>query len=324
VFTYGLDGMIHKLAVGTGAESKHSGFPKPVTLKPTIERVAGGLTIARDQHRTVRIYAATSSAGDSGDYQGHVVAYNLRTGEQGVFNVLCSDQQKLLGLNECPWTGGGVWATGGVRYSPDDNRIYVATGNGLFNPDPAGAGYWGDSLLGLDPSLEKVVSSFTPPNYVDRMLHDKDLGASGPMIVAARNGSGVSHLALQAGKFGGIKVIDRDHGSVGSVGGARVIRNPGGDAEVGAPFARWTNPTDHSLWVFFSDDHAISGFELVPRAKSTALALRWTRTAASTSEWNNSMQRRRCSRTTSFFSSEGESLRHWIRRRVICGGPMPR
>jgi outer membrane protein assembly factor BamB len=118
------------------------------------------------------------------------------------------------------------------------------------------------------------------------MLHDKDLGASGPMIVAARNGSGVSHLALQAGKFGGIKVINRDQGSVGSVGGARVIRNPGGDAEVGAPFARWTNPTDHSLWVFFSDDHAISGFELVPRAKSTALALRWTRTAASTSEWN--------------------------------------
>lgn len=81
-----VDGKIHKLNAATGAEITGNGFPATLTLIPNTEKNASSL-LANGY-----LYATTSGyLGDAPYYDGHVIAVNLTSGSESVFNSLCSD-----------------------------------------------------------------------------------------------------------------------------------------------------------------------------------------------------------------------------------------
>ena len=227
VYSTGLDGHLHKYAVGDGTEVIGGGWPELFTLKPAVEKGGTAMTIATVGGVTYLWMGTGGYDGDGGDYQGHVTTVNLNTGTQNVFNDMCSDQtihfQRVAGLliRESPAFG----RKPGLTFDPTTARLYVATGNGTYNP---ATHLWGDSLLALNPDgTEKrsnggPVDSYTPSNYQALQNADKDLGSTN-MLVLVNNGSKYPHLAAQSGKDQLVRLINLDNmsgqGGPGNVGG---------------------------------------------------------------------------------------------------------
>src|SRR5205823_394305 len=132
VYAYGLDGCVHKYQVGDGTEitsgaCTSSGWPELATLKPSTEK-GEAMSIATAKNGTSYLYMATASAGDLGDYQGHLTTINLSNGSQHVFNMLCSNQVDVHfvatpGAPDCSQQQAGVWARTAAVYDPDTDKI---------------------------------------------------------------------------------------------------------------------------------------------------------------------------------------------------------
>lgn len=233
VYAYGLDGFVHKYEVDNGSEVTDGGWPELVTLKPDVERVAGGLTIAASG-ATTYLYVVTNSNFDVGDYQGHLTTIDLSSGAQNVFNTLCSDNPTHLDhtSNNCAWPstdypgGSGIWGRGGATFDLDTNRVYITSGNAWFDANVGGHN-WGDTILSLLPDGAGAFGlpddNYTPSDYLDLFGGDLDLGSFSLAILPVPSGEAVSHLGAQLGKDSMIRLIDLDNmnGShvVGAVGG---------------------------------------------------------------------------------------------------------
>src|SRR5262249_35422222 len=93
VYSYGLDGKVHKYQVADGTEITTGGWPELATLKDFDEKGSSALSIATARNGTSYLYVTNAGyPGDAGDYQGHLTAINLVTGAQTFFNSLCSNQ----------------------------------------------------------------------------------------------------------------------------------------------------------------------------------------------------------------------------------------
>ncbi len=257
VYSNGLDGYVHKYAIGTGAEVTGGGWPELSTLKTQWEKGGTAITIATVGSTNYLYMGVGGYDGDGGDYEGHVTTINLSTGAQTVFNAMCSNQTVHFTASSPDCTAGnksGVWAKAGVTFDPATNRLYVGTGNGTFSPSSF---LWGDSLLALNPDGTGVnggpVDSYTPSNYQTLQNNDKDLGSTN-MLVLANNGSKYPHLAAQSGKDAMLRLIDLDNMS-GQAGPGHVAGEVSATAlptggEVQNPCATWVNPADGSTWIF--------------------------------------------------------------------------
>src|SRR5438034_7240244 len=119
VYSYGLDGKVHKYAIGTGVENTGGGFPVTVTINPDVEKGSSPLNIGNGY-----LYVTLSGYdGDFGNYVGHVVAINLSTGTKTVWNALCSNMHQLLSENSgdpnfCSSRMAGIWGRGGAVIDP--------------------------------------------------------------------------------------------------------------------------------------------------------------------------------------------------------------
>ena len=273
VYSYGLDGFVHKLRVEDGAEVTGDGWPQLCTLKPFNEKGSSALTVATAADGTSYLYVTNGGyLGDRGDYQGHVTAINLATGHQNVFNANCSDQtvhfEQEPAEPDCPEVQSAIWARAGVVYVASLDAIFMATGNGTF--DPQGHD-WGDTVFKLhadgtgrngDP-----LDSFTPDNYAALQDYDLDLGSTAPAFLPVPPGSAIKHLAVQGGKDQKLRLIDLDnmngHGGPGYVGGqvGPTLPIPQGDMMFTAP-AVWIDPADHSTWAFVATGRGLSGLRL--------------------------------------------------------------
>src|SRR5204863_1092168 len=92
VYSYGLDGRVHRYRVGDGAEITGAGWPELATTKPFDEKGSSDLSTAVGPGGTPFLYVCNGGyPGDQGDYQGHITAIDLSTGAQNVFNAACSD-----------------------------------------------------------------------------------------------------------------------------------------------------------------------------------------------------------------------------------------
>ena len=81
VYSYGLDGYVHKYRVTDGAETKDGGWPELCTLKPFDEKGSSALAIATVKNGNSYLYVANGGyLGDRGDYQGHLTTINLHDG----------------------------------------------------------------------------------------------------------------------------------------------------------------------------------------------------------------------------------------------------
>jgi outer membrane protein assembly factor BamB len=272
VYSYGLDGYVHKYRVGDGTEVTGGGWPERTTLKPYNEKGSSALSLATAQDGTSYLYMTNGGyLGDRGDYQGHVTAINLADGSQRVFNANCSDQAVHLverpGSPDCPAVQSAIWARAGVVYDAATNRIYMATGNGPFDPARHD---WGDSIFALRPdgtgANGNPLDSYTPANYQRLQNRDLDLGSTAPAILPVPAGSAVAHLGLQGGKDAVLRLVNLDdlsgQGGLGHTGGEIGVLTGVAHGDIFTMPAVWVDPASGTTWAFLVDGQAISGLQL--------------------------------------------------------------
>jgi hypothetical protein len=285
VYSYGLEGRVHKYAVGTGAEVTTGGWPELATTKPFDEKESPPLVFATDATGATYLYVANGGyPGDGGDYQGHVTTINLADGSQRVWNALCSDQAVHFvyrpGTPDCAAVQGAVWARSAVVYDARTGRIYAATGNADFNP---AAHDWGDTVFALNPNGTGLngnpLDAWTPANYQALQNADADLGSTAPAILPG-SGTKHPHLAAQSGKDQNLRLLDLDNlsgqGGPGHTGGELfTMAVPQGGQVLTAP-AVWVNPADGVTWLFVANGNGIAGLTLTLDASGNpSLTTRW-------------------------------------------------
>ncbi len=295
VYSYGLDGYVHKYQVNNGDEIKSGGWPELCTLKPYNEKGSSALAIATDKQGASFLYVANGGyLGDRGDYQGHVTTINLSSGKQTVFNANGSNQTvhfvERPGKPDWSAVQSAVWARPGVIYDAQTNRIYFATGNGPFNPSGHN---WGDAVLAINPNGTGKngfpVDSYTPTNFEELDRRDLDLGSTAPAIIPAPANCKIKNLAVQSGKDKKLRLINLDNlsgkGGPGNVGGeiGKIIDVPSGEMVFSQP-AVWVNPEDKTSWIFIGTYHGLAAFKLqVDSSGMPFLQLQWHQSEGSSS-----------------------------------------
>jgi hypothetical protein len=285
VYTYGLDGYVHKLQVADGTEVVTGGWPELATTKGFDEKGSSALAVATSNGRTYLYVAHGGYPGDNGDYQGHITAIDLATGTQNVFNAMCSEQAAHFvhspASPDCPAVRSAIWSRPGVIYDAGTDRIYLSTGNGDFD---AARSYWGDSILALKPdgtgSGGRPLDSYTPTNEASLDASDADLGSSAPAILPVPANAIVQHLAVQGGKDGKLRLLNlanlSGQNGPGRVGGEVAVMNvPQGGVVLTQPSV-WVNPADASTWVFVVNGSGASALRLAFDAGGhPSLVLQW-------------------------------------------------
>src|SRR5450631_248466 len=297
VYSYGLDGNVHKYQMGDGTEIMSGGWPQSATLKGYDEKGSSALSIATSAGATYLYATHAGYPGDQGDYQGHVTAINLATGAQKVFNAACSDQPVHLynvdgGIEPtCATRQNGIWSRPGVTYDAGTDRIYLATGN-AFNGTAGqfdGNHNWSESVIALTPdgsggsgtNAGKPLDSYTPTNHVSLDAADADIGSTAPSILPVPLNSKVQHLAVQSGKDGMLRLIDLQNlssqGGPGNVGGeiGTNVALPQGGGLFSQP-AVWVNPADNSTWIFVVNGNGASALRLnFDGSGNPSLSMQW-------------------------------------------------
>ncbi len=295
VYSYGLDGYVHKYKVSNGKEIKTEGFPELCTLKPFNEKGSSALAIATAKDGNSYLYVANGGyLGDRGDYQGHLTTINLKTGQQHVFNANGSNMTvhfvEKPGKPDWPAVQSAIWARPGVVYDAATNRIYFATGNGVFDP----SGYnWGDAVLAINPNGTGKngfpLDSYTPANFSKLDRRDLDLGSTAPAIIPTPVNCKVPELAVQSGKDEYLRLLNladlSGHGGPGNTGGeiGKLIHVPSEEMVFTQP-AVWVNPKDKSSWVFVGTYNGLSALKLkVDKSGMPSLELMWTQSVGCSS-----------------------------------------
>ncbi|HEY4239727.1 MAG TPA: PKD domain-containing protein [Kofleriaceae bacterium] len=145
-----------------------------------------------------------------GVYEGWLMSYDATSLSQlAVFNA--ARHEDTSPGNVLAY-GAGIWmGAGGPAF--DGSKLYVNSGNGLYDPVH---GDIGDSTLAFDTSLN-LLDSFTPANQAHLYAYDLDVSAAGPILVPDTTPAHAS-LLVTSGKEGSIFVLDRAH-----LGGAQPI-----------------------------------------------------------------------------------------------------
>jgi S-layer family protein/putative pyrroloquinoline-quinone binding quinoprotein len=283
IYSYGLDGNVHKYQVGDGTEIFTGGWPQVATLKDYDEKHGGGLAIATAGGTSYLYVVHGGYPGDGGDYQGHVTTINLATGAQNVFNVACSDLTAHIPHNDptCTVHQNAVWARPGIAYDASLNRVFFATGNGNYNA----VRNWSESILAISPdgtgSAGKPLDAYTPTNFAALDGADLDLGSTAPVLLPRVRGANVPHLAMQGGKDQKLRLVNlanlSGQGGPGHVGGeiGAVIDIPQGGVLLQQP-AVWTNHLDGSVWTFVANGNGMSALKVVVDGSGNpSLATQW-------------------------------------------------
>jgi outer membrane protein assembly factor BamB len=294
VFGYSLDGYVHRYDIGTGREVPGPGWPALITLKGDVEKGSSSINIATAKNGRSYLYmtiAAYPEPGDDGDYQGHLVTVDLKSGEQHVFNALCSDRDAHFtdrgDATDCSVVQGGIWARAGAVYDSQTDRVFVTTGNGPFNAQDGGY-HWGTSVIALRPDGTTAggtpLDSYTPENYQD--LTDQDLDLSSTTIEPlATSNKNWPRLGVQGGKDGKLRLLNLE-----DLSGAGEPRHIGGELQVvdipqgGMMLSHPTSWLDgRRSWLFVANDRGIAAFELVANEDGDPeLVLRWQRDLSGT------------------------------------------
>ena len=298
VYSYALDGYVHKFRVGDGSEITAGGWPELASAKPDVEAGSSALGFATTHNGATYLYSVFAGAAwlpdfSGYDYQGHITAINLATGTQITFNVACSDQGNVHFVKndpnppvsvmpDCPqqWFtnngntladgDGGIWGRGGFTYDPVNDRIYISTGNGLFDASNGGHD-WSDSVLALPAALDQALTSpldsYTPGNYQYMMYNDYDLGATSITLLPAPTGSAKTHIGVQAGKDSYLRIIDLDNmsglGSPGNAGGELFISSvPQGYMMIAQPLV-WIDRFTGAIMLIIANNFGISATQVV-------------------------------------------------------------
>ena len=291
VYSYGLDGKVHKYQAGDGSEVLSNAWPETATLKADVEKGSSPLTMATANGVSYLYVANGGYPGGAGDYQGHITAINLADGAQRVFNTMCSNQTVHFNTStpDCPGKQSAIWARAAVVYLSDTNKIYMATGNGMFAP---ASHYWGDTVFSLNPdgtgANGNPLNTYTPVNYQFLQDTDQDIGSTNIAILPTAITSTVSHLAVQSGKDAMLRLIDLDKmsgpGGPGLTGGEVSSMTVPQGGEILTAIAVWVDPVDKSTWMFVANGSGIAGLQVTYTGSHVPqLTKRWQKPGGGTS-----------------------------------------
>jgi outer membrane protein assembly factor BamB len=284
VFAYSLDGYVHRYDIATGEEVTGPGWPALITLKGDVEKGSSNITIATAKNHRTYLYmtiAAYPDPGDAGDYQGHLVTVDIASGEQHVFNALCSDSDEHFAVGGCSSQQAGIWARAGAVYDRTTDRVFITTGNGPYSAQDGGHD-WGTSVIALRPDGTTdhgtPLDSYTPENYQELTDEDLDLSSTTiePLPTTTNNWP---RLGVQGGKDGRLRLLNLENlsgaGGPRNVGGElQIIDLPQGDELLTQPQA-WLD--GKRTWLFAANHHGIAAFELIADADGDPeLVLRWS------------------------------------------------
>jgi hypothetical protein len=290
IYSYGLDGYVHKYAVGDGTEVLTGGWPELTSKKVYDEKGSPALSLATAKNGTSYLYMANGGyPGDAGNYQGHITAINLSDGSQKVFNALCSnstvhfvDSRVTTGKDCYPQVQTAIWARPSVIYDPVNDQIYMSTGNGDYNPSQFD---WGETVFALHPDGSGAgngnpLDSYTPTNFQSLTNSDTDLGSTAPALLPA-NGGKYPHLAVQGGKDSILRLLNLDNlsgqGQPGKTGGEVFSMSLPVGGQILTQPAVWTNPQDGKVWVFVSTGSGLAALQLVlDGSGNPSLQSQWT------------------------------------------------
>lgn len=295
VYSYGLGGYVHKYRVADGEEIKTGGWPELCTLKPFDEKGSSALAIASAKDGNSYLYVPNGGyLGDRGDYQGHLTTINLQNGTQHVFNANGSNQTvhfvERPGTPDWPAVQTALWARSGVVYDATTEKIFMATGNGPFNPKEHN---WGDTIFSLNPDGTgkngDPIDSYTPKNYEQLDREDLDLGSTAPAIIPTPKNCTIKVLAVQGGKDRVLRLVNltdlSEHGGPGHTGGeiGKIVDVPSGEMVFTAP-AVWVNPVDKASWIFVGTYNGLAAFRLeIDKSGIPNLRLEWKQSDGSSS-----------------------------------------
>jgi hypothetical protein len=173
-----------------------------VPFNPLIQIARPGL-LYYSNGNTNMIVISWASHGDNGPYHGWVMAYDASSLRQlAVFNDTPNASTAVAG--QYPLAAGGIWQ-GGAAPASDGTSIYLATGNGTFDPSTHA---YGDCVLKLSSSLA-VQDYFAPSDQSTLDLNDADLGSGGVMLLPNDpTYNPTASLLVQAGKDGTLHVCN--------------------------------------------------------------------------------------------------------------------
>jgi outer membrane protein assembly factor BamB len=263
VYSYGLDGKIHKYAVGDGEEFMDKTWPAVATAMPIDEKGSSPLNVANGY-----LYMPIAGyPGDGGHYEGHIVAINLKSGIKTVFNTLCANIQRVLTRGDCTDVQSAIWGRGAPTVDPVTGNIFVSTGNGAFRSD--GRSY-GDSVIELSADLTKVIDSYTPASFQRLQDLDQDLGSAVPAILPRQANSKTPYLMVQAGKDDTLRMLNRQNlsgqGGPNHLGGeVQEVRLPIKGVIVTHPLA-W-NDAHGTTWLFVANTYYLFAYKVVTDAQ---------------------------------------------------------
>ncbi len=270
VYSYGLEGSVHKYRVGDGTEITGGGWPALTSLKIDQEKGSSALTLVTARNGQSYLYAthAYYPAGTRRN-QGHLTAINLQDGSQHVFNAACSDQfdqHFKPGGPDCSVLENGIWARGPVVYLPETDKIYLTTGCCTFDPAQH---QWGQTTLALRPdgtgNRGDPLDSYTPVNWRD-LNANIQLASTAPAILPTPANSSIRRLGAQAGKDGKLRLLNLDNlsgqNSLGNLGGELSQLDLPQKSPVFTALAVWVNPADSATWVFVASITHLSAYRL--------------------------------------------------------------
>ena len=210
---------LHALDIYSGNEK----FNGPTTIAATVASTtigSGGFysfnAEVEDQRAGLallngQVYIAFGSHCDWSNFHGWLFAYSASNLSQT--SVFLSAPN---GVDSVIWM-----SVSAPSIDPEDNSLYVTTGNGTFDataPYAVNTMDYGDDILKLNVSNGiSVTDVFTPYNQASLQASDIDFGAGGALILPAQSGP-YPHLLVTSGKDGTIYLINRD-----SLGGYNAV-----------------------------------------------------------------------------------------------------
>jgi hypothetical protein len=213
---------LHAIDITTGAEQAGS----PVKIQASVPGTGDGSSngvVSFDPRRNNQrqglvlvngvVYISWASHCDWNPYHGWVLGYDAKTLQQKtVYNVTPNGE------------AGGIWESGMGIAADDQGSLYVVTGNGtvgqggytpsdngtndiVSNPDPSDLTERGESAIKLTPSgsTMQVSSFFTPTNFYNLNINDRDYGVMGSFLIPGTN------LYLTGCKDGNIYLLNKDN-----------------------------------------------------------------------------------------------------------------
>ncbi|MGA8436809.1 MAG: hypothetical protein WB762_26405 [Candidatus Sulfotelmatobacter sp.] len=173
------------------------------TFKATYERQRPGLLLANGN-----IYAGFGSFCDysANQSRGWLLGWNAATLTPLSANRL-NDQQPT---SPNTFFLSSIWMSGYGLSADDSGNVVFVTGNS----DYSGTTYDGvsniqESVVKVSSDLTMVVDLFTPSNQASLDQGDKDFGSGGVLVLPDQTGS-TPHLAVAAGKYGSMYLMNED------------------------------------------------------------------------------------------------------------------